>query len=396
MGVDTLVIDRTARVGDVWRDRYESLVLHAPVYSDHLPHFPFPENWPKYCPARKFADWLEFYANAMELNVWNSTEVRSATFDEPAKRWTVVTRGPEGERTLHPAHLVVVTGTSGEPWEPETPGRAEFGGTVIHSHDHASGQGWDGKRVAVIGAGTSAHDVAEDFTLGGADVTMVQRGATYVLSRDLGNKILFEEAYSEDSPRLDFADLQSDSIPWPLLLELAVGQTKAIAELDRELHAGLEAAGFALCMGDPTTGPEAGLMAFGCRPGGPGGYYINVGASELIVEGRIKVHSGAGLERFEADGVLLSDGTRLSADLVVLATGYRDMTETSRAYFGDEVVDRLDTFYGIDPVRQERGLIHQPSGFPHLWYAGGGIIEVRRYGKFLALQIAAQLDGHVD
>ncbi|WP_081906744.1 MULTISPECIES: NAD(P)/FAD-dependent oxidoreductase [Actinomycetes] len=395
MGVDALVVEKTATVGDVWRDRYESLVLHAPVYSDHLPHFPFPDSWPVYTPARKFANWLENYSESMELNVWTGTEVVSAAFDETAQHWTVVTQSEAGERTLRPTHLVVATGTSSVPLVPDIPGREDFKGTVIHSSEHKTGLGWDDRDVVVIGAGTSAHDVIEDFYHGGARVTMIQRGPTYVLSRDVGNKILFESAYSEDSPPLDYADLQADSIPWPLLLDMAVAQTEAIAEGDREILDGLEAAGFATCMGDPRMGERSGLMSFGCRPGGPGGYYVNVGASELIIERKVAIRSGVGLHHFEADGVVLTDGTRVSADLVVLATGFLDMRESSRKYLGSEVVDRTDAFYGIDDTRNERGLIFQPSGYPHLWYAGGGVIEVRRYGRFLALQIAAQLSGLV-
>ncbi|MDV7272836.1 flavin-containing monooxygenase [Rhodococcus oxybenzonivorans] len=396
MGVDTLVVEKSERVGDVWRDRYESLVLHAPVYSDHLPHFPFPDSWPVYTPARKFANWLETYAEAMELNVWNGTEVASADYDRDASAWTVVTRSDAGERTLRPRHFVVATGTSSVPWVPGIPGREEFSGTVIHSSEHRTGQGWQDRNVVVVGAGTSAHDVAEDFHYGGAHVTMVQRGPTYVLSRDRGNKILFESAYSEDSLPLDYADLQSNSIPWPLLLQMAESQTAAIADEDRDMLDGLEAAGFSTCMGDRRTGERSGLMSFGCRPGGPGGYYVDVGASQLIIDGKIAVRSGVGLDRFTRNGVVLSDGTELAADLVVLATGFLDMRESSRKFLGDAVVDSTGAFYGIDETRNERGLIFQPSGFPHLWYAGGGVIEVRRYGKFLALQIAAELDGLVE
>ncbi|ONH55604.1 hypothetical protein CcI49_29010 [Frankia sp. CcI49] len=392
MGVDALVIDKSVRVGDVWRNRYESLVLHAPVYSDHLPHFPFPENWPVYSPARKYADWLESYSKAMEINVWNSCEVLSAAYDETSGKWTIAVHTPEGERTLHPGHLVVATGSSSEPLMPTFPGQNTFKGSVIHSNEHQTGQGWDGRKVVVIGAGTSAHDVAEDFYHGGADVAMVQRSPTYVCSRDNGNKILFESAYSEDAPPLEYSDLRADSIPWPLLLELAIGQTEAIAAVDRAMLDGLERANFKVIMGDPEIGDRSGLMACGARPGGPGGYYINQGASDLIIEGKIAIHAGVGLDHFTEEGVVLTDGTELQADRVILATGYRSMRDTSRKYLGDKVVDQTETFYGITEFN-ERGLIHQPSGYPHLWYAGGGIIEVRRYGTTLALQIAAQLDG---
>ena len=81
LGVDTLVLEKNERVGDSWRKRYRSLVLHDPVWADHLPYLPFPASWPIYAAKDKIADWLEFYASAMELNVWTSTEILSSAYD---------------------------------------------------------------------------------------------------------------------------------------------------------------------------------------------------------------------------------------------------------------------------------------------------------------------------
>lgn len=392
MGVDALVVERDERVGDVWRNRYDSLVLHAPVYSDHLPYFSFPPGWPVYTPKEKYADWLDTYRASLEVNVWTSTEVVAGEYDDGTRTWTVRVRGPWGERELHPRHLIVATGISGVPIEPDVPGREEFTGTVLHSHAYRSGAGQRGKRAIVIGAGTSAHDVMEDLYHADAQVTMVQRGGTYVMSRDRGNEILFESQYNEDSLPLEYADLQATSIPWPLLLQLAEAQTAAIADRDRELLDGLARTPFKLVMGEPETGERSGLMSFGARSGGPGGYYIDCGASQLIADGKVAVHQGASLERFTRDGVILSDGTELPADMVVLATGYLDMREGARAYLGDAVIDRTSTLGGID-ARNELGLMWQRSGQPGLWFIGGGLVQVRPYSKYLAFQVAADLDG---
>ena len=84
MGVPTIIIERNERAGDSWRKRYKSLCLHDPVWYDHLPYIPFPENWPVFAPKDKVGDWLEMYTKVMELNYWSSTTCDNARFDEAA------------------------------------------------------------------------------------------------------------------------------------------------------------------------------------------------------------------------------------------------------------------------------------------------------------------------
>ena len=73
LGVPTIIIEKNPRPGDSWRNRYKSLVLHDPVWYDHLPYLPFPDNWPVFTPKDKLADWLEVYVKVMELNYWGSS-----------------------------------------------------------------------------------------------------------------------------------------------------------------------------------------------------------------------------------------------------------------------------------------------------------------------------------
>ena len=80
--VDTLIVDREARIGDNWRHRYHALTLHNQVQVNHLPYMPFPPNWPIYIPKDKLANWFEAYVESMELNFWTATEFEGGNYDE--------------------------------------------------------------------------------------------------------------------------------------------------------------------------------------------------------------------------------------------------------------------------------------------------------------------------
>ena len=243
LGVDTLVIEKNDRIGDNWRKRYRSLVLHDPVWYDHMPYLPFPEHWPVFTPKDKLADWFETYASAMELNVWTQTELLGATYDDASGQWTVAVRRADGEeRTLHPSHVVLATGASGEPRVPEFDGVGDFKGVVNHSSAHPGGRDFAGKRAIVVGSCNSGHDIAQDFFEQGADVTMVQRSSTYVMSSENGIAVLFAGFYEEGGPTTDDADLLFAAIPFPVLAQLHVGATEALKELDKEMLEGLERA----------------------------------------------------------------------------------------------------------------------------------------------------------
>src|SRR6202165_149392 len=114
--IDTLIVDREARIGDNWRNRYHALVLHNQVHVNHLPYMRFPPNWPAYIPKDKLANWFEAYVESMELNYWTATEFEGGSYDENEQRWSVVLRRADGsKRTMHTRHVVMATGVSGIP-----------------------------------------------------------------------------------------------------------------------------------------------------------------------------------------------------------------------------------------------------------------------------------------
>jgi len=386
MGVDTLILEKSERVGDGWRKRYHSLVLHDPVWADALPYMPYPESWPVYCPKDKIADWFESYAAAMELNVWTSAEMTSSAYDEASGRWTLRVRTPDGERELHPRDVILATGAAGEPNVPAVPGRERFTGTSYHSSQHASAASWAGRKAVVVGACNSGHDIAQDLYEAGADVTLVQRSSTHVISQEHGIPAIFGSNFVEGGPPTKYADLLASGTPWPLVLELAKEGVKETARKDAELLAALDAVGFKRNDGPDGTGLMGYALAYG------GGYYIDVGCSRLIADGKIKLAQGSGLAQFTPDGIRLEDGRTLEADLVVLATGYKNMRETARRLFGDEVADRLPLVLGIGEDGEIGGL-YRRTGHPAFWYMGGPLAWVRIYSKHLAQQITAKHAG---
>lgn len=386
MGVDTLVLEHSERVGDGWRKRYHSLVLHDPVWADHLPYLPFPDSWPIYSAKDKIANWFEFYAEAMELNVWTSAEMTEATYDEGSATWTLKVDTREGERVIRPKDVILATGAAGEPNIPDLPGLESFRGTAYHSSKHSAGEKWKGKKAVVVGACNSGHDIAQDLYEAGADVTLVQRSSTYIMSQEHGIPAIFGANFVEGGPPTEYSDLLGSAYPWPLVLEGAVQGTIDTAEKDKELLASLDAVGFKRNDGPGGTG----LMGYALAKGG--GYYIDVGASKLIAAGKIALAQGSGVASFSETGIVLEDGRELEADLVVLATGYSNMRETARRLFGDSVADKCPEVLGIGEDGEIGGL-YRRTGHPGFWFMGGPLAWVRIYSKHLALQITADRRG---
>ena len=399
LGVPTIILDKHERPGDAWRKRYKSLCLHDPVWYDHMPYLPFPDDWPVYSPKDKIADWLEMYAKVMELNYWAGSECRRASFDESKGEWTLDVERDGKAVTLHPKHLVFATGMSGLPNEPDFPGMAEFEGTQHHSSRHPGGETWRGKRAVVIGSNNSAHDICADLWEHGADVTMVQRTSTHVSTSDslfrFGTSVLYSEAALDRGITTDKADLINASVPYRLMSEFHKPVAAAIRAQDADLYRRLEAAGFMLDFGDDDSGLHMKYMRRGS------GYYIDVGASDLIADGKIKLKSGADVERITRKGVLLSDGSELPADLIVYATGYGNMIGWVAKLVGQETADRVGKVWGLGsattkdpgPWEGEPRNMWKPTRQPNLWFQGGNLHQSRHYSQYLALQLKARMEG---
>ena len=398
LGVPTLVIEKNARAGDSWRNRYRSLVLHDPVWYDHLPYIPFPENWPVFTPKDKMGDWLEMYARVMELNYWVATKCISASYDEAEKAWTVVVDRVGQRITLKPRHIVFATGAYGPPRQIELPGADSFKGELLHSSQYSTGETFRGKRVAVIGAASSGHDVSVDLWEAGAKVTMVQRSPTTVVKSDtlmdVGFEIFSEKAL-ERGITTDKADMIVASTPFALVPKGQRALYDVIRARDADFYRRLADAGFALDFGDD----ETGLLMKAYRTGS--GYYIDVGACELILNGEIKVKSGAGITSLTPTGILFDDGSELEVDAIVCCTGYQSMNETVAGIVSREVADKVGPCWGLGsgvkgdpgPWQGELRNMWKPTAQEALWFHGGNLALSRFYSKFVALQLKARMEG---
>src|SRR6478609_5466066 len=384
LNVDTLIVDREKRIGDNWRKRYHALTLHNQVQVNHLPYMLFPPNWPTYIPKDKLANWFEAYVESMELNFWTETEFEGGTYDEKHERWTVTLRRPDGSRrTMHPRHVVMATGVSGIPNLPDIASLKEFRGTVMHSSQYDDGENWKGKRAIVIGTGNSGHDIAQDLHSSGADVTLVQRSSTLIVSIEPSAQLVYLP-YNDGT--LEDNDLIATSMPLALARKSHAITAEKSKELDKELLDGLERVGFKLDFGENNTGWQFKYLTRG------GGYYFNVGCSDLIVKGDIALKQFADIDRFVAGGARMKDGETIAADLVVLATGYERQEELVRLLIGEAVADRVGTIWGFGE-EQELRKMYTRTGQPGLWFIAGGLAQCRIGSKHLALQIKAIEEG---
>jgi thioredoxin reductase len=379
--VDTLIVDREQRIGDNWRNRYHALTLHNQVQVNHLPYMPFPPNWPTYIPKDKLAGWFEAYVESMELNYWTATELEGGEYDEAEGRWSVVLRRGDGtKREMHPRHVVMATGVSGIPNLPDIPTLRNFGGKILHSSQYDDGEAWKGKSVLIIGTGNSGHDIAQDLYSSGAKVTLVQRSSTLITNIEPSAQLAYA-LYDEGLP-LEDCDLITASMPLPLARKSHILLTKQAKQLDRELLAGLERVGFKLDFGEDETGWQFKYLTRG------GGYYFNVGCSDLIVEGEIGLVQFAAIAGFVAEGARMRSGETLAADLIVLATGYKGQEHLVRKLFGDDVAGRVGPIWGFGDEQELRNMFTRTAQ-SGLWFIAGSLAQCRIYSKYLGLQIKA-------
>lgn len=399
LGVPTLIIDKHPRPGDQWRSRYKALSLHDPVWYDHMPYLPFPDDWPVFTPKDKIGDWLEMYTRIMELNYWSSTECTKARYDEKAREWEVTVVREGKTVVLRPKQVVFALGMSGIANVPKIAGAENFKGKQHHSSQHGGGDEFKGKKAVVLGANNSAHDICADLWENGADVTMIQRTSTHIARSDslmdlaLGG--LYSEQALENGITTDMADLLFASVPFKIMHTFHIPVYEEMARRDADFYARLEKAGFMLDFGDD----GSGLFMKYLRRGS--GYYIDVGACDLVASGDIKLKSRTTIETIKEKSVVLTDGTELPADVIVYATGYGSMNGWVERLVSKEVADKVGKCWGLgsdttkDPGPWEGELrnMWKPTQQEALWFHGGNLHQSRHYSRYLALQLKARMEG---
>jgi cation diffusion facilitator CzcD-associated flavoprotein CzcO len=389
LGVSYVVVDKHAKPGDGWRNRYSSLALHTPTYVNDMPYVRQPETFPWFLSKDQWGDYVDAYAEMMNINWWGETEFVNGAFDEDAREWTVELSLADGmTRTMHPRHIVTALGYTGtEPSIPDLPGIADFGGDVLHSSKFHTGTDYRGQRVMVLGSATSGHDISLDLADNDATVFMGQRGPACVVPIDEAEN--FNADYLNPAFTVEEIDQRRNSgFIYPLMLKKAQAETERTEREYAETFDGLRKAGMTLTIGEEKAGWIYRLhKTFS-------GYYLDVGASQAIIDGRIKMIQMADVDRFVTSGVRLNDGQVIELDTVVMATGYRNVQTTIARLFGQDIAERVGPIGGIADDGEHRNMA-RPTRQPHLWMLFGGIMDARKMSEVLALQIIAQLDGVV-
>ena len=399
LGVSAIIVEKNARPGDSWRNRYKSLCLHDPVWYDHLPYMPFPDDWPVFAPKDKIGDWLEAYTKIMELNYWGSTLAQKCKWDEASKTWEVSVEREGKKVVLRPKELVIALGVSGYPNVPKIDGAETFLGDQHHSSKHPGPENYKGKKCVVLGSNNSAHDICAAMWEHGVDVTMVQRSSTHIAPSaalmDLALGGLYSEQALANGIDHHKADLIFASVPYKIMHSFHIPVYEEMKRREADLYGRLEKAGFMLDFGVD----GSGLFMKYLRRGS--GYYIDVGASELVANGSIKLKSHVNIQQIKPRSVVLTDGTELEADVLVYATGYGSMNQWLADLISPEVANKVGKVWGLgsdtpkDPGPWEGELrnMWKPTQVPHLWIHGGNLHQSRHYSQFLSLQLKARLTG---
>ena len=211
---------------------------------------------------------------------------------------------------------------------------------------------------------------------------------------DIGLGDLYSERALAAGVTTEKADLIFASLPYRILHTFQIPAYEQMAEQDKDFYDRLEQAGFRHDWGDD----GSGLFMKYLRRGS--GYYIDVGAADLVANGDVKLAQGQ-IDHLTEDAAVLEDGTTLPADVVVFATGYNSMNGWVADLIDQETADRLGKCWGLGsettkdpgPWEGEQRNMWKPTQVPHLWMHGGNLHQSRHYSLYLALQLKARHEG---
>lgn len=284
-----LVIDRAGAVAAAWRERYDPLRLNTPRDCSHLPNRPYPAGTAALPTRADVVEHLTRHAREDGIKIRLDTEVHR--IDRRPGGWTVRTaHGPVRAR-----HVVVATGYEHTPVIPDWPGGNRFRGEVLHAAQYRNPAPYRGKRVVVVGGGSSGFEIAHDIATGGAD-------AAWLSVRTPPNIL---PLWGSAGRAADLAIRIAGVTPGPLCDPMwRVARRVAFGDLT------------AYGLPIPAEGPMARAARARRSPA-----VVDRRVIDAIRQRAIEVV--AGVESFEPHAVVLVDGVRIGADVVIAATGYR-------------------------------------------------------------------------
>lgn len=331
LGVKSVVVDRADQVGASWRSRYDRLRLNTGRRSSHLPRRPYSKGTPLFPTRDEVVAHLDQHCENRGIELRLDTPVEHVVRRKPAG-WGVVT--PDG--IIDASHVVIATGYAHTPFRPEWPGAAAFRGDVLHSAAYRNPAPFVGKRVVVVGAGSSGMEIAHDLATGGAAKVWLSVRTPPNIMRRTG-----------------LAGLPGDAFATPLF-HFPPRLADAVARKVRMANFG-DLSEFGLPI--PEEGPFSRAHRLHVAPS-----LVDTEVIDAIRDRSIEVVSA--VTGFEGSMAVLADGARLDADAVIAATGYRCGLEPLVGHLGvltDAGLPRAGGDVPADTGLWFLGLLSRPS-----------------------------------
>jgi putative flavoprotein involved in K+ transport len=285
-GIPTLVLERSARVGESWRHRYDSLRLNTPRWLSTPPRYRIPRRFGRWPSRDHVIEYLEDYARELRLRIRYETEVRR--IERRNGHWAL--SASDGD--IETGTVVVATGYDHDPFVPDWLGREGFTGELIHASAYRNPEPYRGKDVLVVSAGNTGSEIAyELISNGAARVRNAMRTPPNVFPREwLGIPLNLVALTGE---------------PGPLWMSDRIGFL-----LQRMIYGDLSPYGL-------PRSPIGFATNVKVRHVSP---LIDAGFVQALKDGKIQLT--AAVEAFDGPDVTLADGERIQPDLVIAATGY--------------------------------------------------------------------------
>ncbi|MFC5220793.1 flavin-containing monooxygenase [Streptomyces coerulescens] len=353
-GLRAVVLEKSDRVGASWRRHYDRLHLHTTRRLSALPGLPMPRRFGRWVARDDIVRYLEKYAEHHDLEIVTGVEVSRV---EPAPDGSGWLLRATGGRELTGAAVVVATGHNHTPRIPHWPGRDTYTGEFLHAGEYRNPAPYAGRDVLVVGVGNTGAEIAVDLVEGGASrVRLAVRTVPHIVRR------------STAGWAAQFTSILVRRLPVRLVDRLARPMAKlSVPDLSEK--------------GLPR--PDSGLYS---RVGQGAIPVLDVGLIDAVRKGRIEIV--AAVDSFEDGKVVLADGTRVSPDVVIAATGYVRALENLVGHLG--VLDE----HGKPVARGRRA----PADAPGLYFTGftnpisGNLREMAIDAQKIAKAIAGDHD----
>jgi cation diffusion facilitator CzcD-associated flavoprotein CzcO len=326
-GLHGVVLEKGPGIGRSWRGHYDRLHLHTPRELSGLPGLRIPKEMGRWVARDDVVRYLELYAAHHGLEVRLRAEVRRVDLSTDGGGWTLTL---SDGATLTAPFAVVATGFNHTPREPDVSGWQSYSRELVNARHYRNGTAYAGKDVLVVGTGNTGTELAVDLVEhGAARVRLAVRTVPHIMRRSAGP---YAAQYTGIAVR---------RLPVPVV-------DRAAAIVERVSTPDLTAYG----LPRPDTGLLTRVVNDNAIP------VQDVGIIAAIRAGLVE--PVAALEAFDGDGVLLADGSRITPDAVVLATGYSQGLEPLIGHLG--VLDAK----GRPTVTGGR----TADGAPGLWFTG--------------------------